>query len=71
MATTVANPNDLNVSANAEGNAQVPAPIAGSARGQAMPAAPEASASTTSIPSIRQILDQPAVRKSMPAIIAL
>jgi len=71
MATTVANPNDLNVPANAEGNAQVPAPIAGSARGQAMPAAPEASASTTSMPSIRQVLDQPAVRKSMPAIIAL
>jgi flagellar M-ring protein FliF len=36
-----------------------------------MPAAPEASASTTSMPSIRQVLDQPAVRKSMPAIIAL
>ena len=71
MATTVANPNDLNVPANAEGNAQVPAPMAGSARGQAMPAAPEASASTTSMPSIRQVLDQPAVRKSMPAIIAL
>ena len=71
MATTVANPNDLNVPANAEGNAQVPAPMAGSARGQAMPVAPEASASTTSMPSIRQVLDQPAVRKSMPAIIAL
>lgn len=71
MATTVANPNDLNVPANAEGNAQVPAPMAGSARGRAMPAAPEASASTTSMPSIRQVLDQPAVRKSMPAIIAL
>ena len=71
MATTVANPNDLNVPANTEGNAQVPAPMAGSARGQAMPAAPEASASTTSMPSIRQVLDQPAVRKSMPAIIAL
>ena len=71
MATTVANPNDLNVPANTEGNAKVPAPIAGSARGQAMPAAPEASASTTSMPSIRQVLDQPAVRKSMPAIIAL
>ena len=71
MATTVANPNDLNVPANTEGNAQVPAPMAGSARGRAMPAAPEASASTTSMPSIRQVLDQPAVRKSMPAIIAL
>jgi len=71
MATTVANPNDLNVPANAEGNAQVPAPMAGSARGQAMPVAPEASASTTSMPSIRQVLDQPAVRRSMPAIIAL
>ena len=71
MATTVANPNDLNVPANTEGNAQVPAPMAGSARGQAMPVAPEASASTTSMPSIRQVLDQPAVRKSMPAIIAL
>lgn len=71
MATTVANPNDLNVPANAEDNAQVPAPMAASARGQAMPAAPEAASPTASMPSIRQVLDQPAVRKSMPAIIGL
>lgn len=71
MATTVANPNDLNVPANAEDNAQVPAPMAASARGQAMPAAPEAASPTVSMPSIRQVLDQPAVRKSMPAIIGL
>ena len=71
MATTVANPNDLNVPGDTEGNTQVPAQIEASARGQAMPVSSGAPAQPSAMPSFREVLDQPAVRKSMPAIIAL
>lgn len=68
MATTVANPNDLNAPENIESNAPVSSPVASSAQSQTMSASPTPSAS---LPSIRDVLEQPAVRKSMPAIIAL
>lgn len=73
MATTVANPNDLNAPENAESSAPVPAPAAPSAQSQTVPASPtpEAASPSASLPSIRDVLEQPAVRKSMPAIIAL
>ena len=73
MATTVANPNDLNAPENTESNAPMPTPVASSAQSQTMPASPTAAApaSSASLPSIRDVLEQPAVRKSMPAIIAL
>ncbi len=71
MATTVANPNDLNAPANVESNAAVPAPVGTSAQNQAMPAAATAPTPAASLPSIRDVFEQPAVRKSMPAIIAL
>jgi len=73
MATTVANPNDLNAPENTESNAPMPTPVASSAQSQTMPASPTAAAPapSASLPSIRDVLEQPAVRKSMPAIIAL
>mgnify|MGYP000235627813 FL=1 len=73
MATTVANPNDLNAPDNTESNAPMPTPVASSAQSQTMPASPTAAAPvpSASLPSIRDVLEQPAVRKSMPAIIAL
>lgn len=73
MATTVANPNDLNSPENTESNAPMPTPVASSAQSQTMPASPTAAAPapSASLPSIRDVLEQPAVRKSMPAIIAL
>tara|TARA_B110000046_G_scaffold186007_1_gene231276 strand:+ start:9585 stop:11396 length:1812 start_codon:yes stop_codon:yes gene_type:complete len=65
MATTVANPNDLNAPENA-GAAPVPSPASAQAMSTAAAPAP-----TASLPSLRDVLEQPAVRKSMPAIIAL
>ena len=65
MATTVANPNDLNAPENA-GAAPVPSPASAQAISTAAAPAP-----TASLPSLRDVLEQPAVRKSMPAIIAL
>ncbi|MDG1307833.1 MAG: flagellar basal-body MS-ring/collar protein FliF [Porticoccaceae bacterium] len=65
MATTVANPNDLNAPEN---TGAAPAPVSASA--QTIPAA-AAAAPSASLPSVRDVLEQPAVRKSMPAIIAL
>jgi flagellar M-ring protein FliF len=66
MATTVANPSDIALTQNAE--APTPAPAVASE--QAPPAAPNA-ISPSSLPSVREVLEQPAVRRSMPAIIAL
>jgi flagellar M-ring protein FliF len=67
MATTVANPTDLATSPQSAPDSQVPATTA--APGQALQSA--AAASTSSLPSVREVLEQPAVRRSMPAIIAL
>ena len=66
MATTVANPTDIALTQDAE--APTPAPAVASE--QALPAAPNA-ISPSSLPSVREVLEQPAVRRSMPAIIAL
>jgi len=68
MATTVANPSDL---ANTEGaiDKVQPAPT----RAPALPThqADGGSGTRTTLPSPREVLRQPAVRRSMPAIIAL
>ena len=66
MATTVANPSDIALTQDAEAPTSAPAV----ASEQAPPAAPNA-ISPSSLPSVREVLEQPAVRRSMPAIIAL
>lgn len=68
MATTIANPTDLSVASEPAGNSQSLAP-AGQGQTMQAPAAPVLTAS--SMPSVRDVLAQPAVRKSMPAIIGL
>ena len=66
MATTVANPSDIALTQDAE----TPTPAPAVASEQAPPAVPNA-ISPSSLPSVREVLEQPAVRRSMPAIIAL
>lgn len=66
MATTVANPSDIALTQDAEAPTSAPAV----ASEQAPPAAPN-TISPSSLPSVREVLEQPAVRRSMPAIIAL
>lgn len=69
MATTVANPTDIAL--NQDGATPPPAPAPAPANaGQAVPAAANA-ITPSSLPSVREVLEQPAVRRSMPAIIAL
>jgi flagellar M-ring protein FliF len=68
MATTVANPTDLATSPQSAPDSQVPATTA--APGQGVQSAP-AAVNTSSLPTVREVLEQPAVRRSMPAIIAL
>ena len=69
MATTVANPTDLAVPAQGQESASVPATT--KAPGQETQADAGTPLTGSSLPSVREVLDQPAVRRSMPAIIAL
>ena len=69
MATTVANPTDLSLASESAANSQPPALAAGQTQTMQTTAAPVLT--TSSLPSARDVLAQPAVRKSMPAIIAL
>jgi len=69
MATTVANPTDLNLASESVANSQPPALAAG--QGQTMQATAGPVLTASSLPSVRDVLAQPAVRKSMPAIIGL
>ena len=69
MATTVANPTDLSLASESVANSQPPALAAGQTQTIQTTAAP--GLTTSSMPSARDVLAQPAVRKSMPAIIGL
>ena len=69
MATTVANPTDLSLASESAANSQPPALAAGQTQTMLAPATPVLT--TSSLPSARDVLAQPAVRKSMPAIIGL
>ena len=69
MATTVANPTDLSLASESVANSQPPALTAGQTQTIQTTAAP--GLTTSSMPSARDVLAQPAVRKSMPAIIGL
>ena len=69
MATTVANPTDLNLAPEPVANSQPPVLAAG--QGQSMQATAAPALTASSLPSVRDVLAQPAVRKSMPAIIGL
>ena len=69
MATTVANPTDLSLASESVANSQPPALAAGQTQAIQTTAAP--GLTTSSMPSARDVLAQPAVRKSMPAIIGL
>ena len=69
MATTVANPTDLSLASESVANSQPPALAAGQTQTMQTTAAPVLT--TSSLPSARDVLAQPAVRKSMPAIIGL
>ena len=69
MATTVANPTDLSLASESAANSQPPALAAGQTQTMQTTAAPVLT--TSSLPSARDVLAQPAVRKSMPAIIGL
>jgi flagellar M-ring protein FliF len=69
MATTVANPTDLSLASESAANSQPPALAAGQTQTMQTTTAPVLT--TSSLPSARDVLAQPAVRKSMPAIIAL
>ena len=69
MATTVANPTDLSLASESVANSQPPALAAGQTQAIQTTAAPVLT--TSSLPSARDVLAQPAVRKSMPAIIGL
>jgi flagellar M-ring protein FliF len=69
MATTVANPTDLSLASESVANSQPPALGAGQTQTIQTTAAP--GLTTSSMPSARDVLAQPAVRKSMPAIIGL
>ena len=69
MATTVANPTDLSLASESVANSQPPALAAGQTQTMQTTAAP--GLTTSSMPSARDVLAQPAVRKSMPAIIGL
>ena len=69
MATTVANPTDLSLASESVANSQPPALAAGQTQTIQTTAAPVLT--TSSLPSARDVLAQPAVRKSMPAIIGL
>ena len=69
MATTVANPTDLSLASESVANSQPPALAAGQTQTIQTTTAP--GLTTSSMPSARDVLAQPAVRKSMPAIIGL
>ena len=69
MATTVANPTDLSLASESAANSQPPVLAAGQTQTMQTTAAP--ALTTSSLPSARDVLAQPAVRKSMPAIIGL
>ena len=69
MATTVANPTDLSLASESVANSQPSALAAGQTQTIQTTAAP--GLTTSSMPSARDVLAQPAVRKSMPAIIGL
>ena len=69
MATTVANPTDLSLASESAANSQPPALATGQTQTIQTTAAP--GLTTSSMPSARDVLAQPAVRKSMPAIIGL
>ena len=69
MATTVANPTDLSLASESVANSQPPALATGQTQTIQTTAAP--GLTTSSMPSARDVLAQPAVRKSMPAIIGL
>ena len=69
MATTVANPTDLSLASESAANSQPPALAAGQTQTMQTTTAPVLT--TSSLPSARDVLAQPAVRKSMPAIIGL
>ena len=69
MATTVANPTDLSLASESVANSQPPALAAGQTQAIQTTAAPVLT--TWLLPSARDVLAQPAVRKSMPAIIGL
>ena len=70
MATTVANPADMNIAPARAGGAQAPNRAAPTGQASSAPAA-GADSSGLSMAGVQGVMSQPAVKKSMPAIMAL
>jgi flagellar M-ring protein FliF len=70
MATTVANPADMNIAPAKAGGAQIPNKAASATQANSAGAA-AADSSALSMAGVQGVMSQPAVKKSLPAIMAL